>query len=171
MATIREKIWSWDAEVVQSQGEVWMGLQWVFLVLTQTRPHRSTTGPANMHQESMCALSTLQCASTKGWGWWRLGAVMDYERQRGADLRLYLSRAREINIGTCTGSVSERVQNSVYSQQKQRVNTGPTCFRTPPLCCKSPSSGKGENIYFKEREPQAQAQSFCSSNLPRPYPQ
>lgn len=145
------------------------GYSWCLLKQDPTAPPQ--VGPANMHQESMCALSTLQCASTKGWGWWRLGAVMDYERQRGPDLRLYLSRAREINIGICTGSVSERAQNSVYSQQKQRVNTGPTCFRTPPLCCKSPSSGKGENIYFKEREPQAQAQSFCSSNLPRPYPQ
>ena len=129
-----------------------MALQWVFLALTQTRPHHSTTDPANMYQESMCVLSTLQCASTKGWGWWRLGAVMDYERQRGPDLRLHLSRARETNMSTCTGSASERAQNSVYSQQEQRVNTGPTCFRTPPFCCTSPSSGKGENIYFKETE-------------------
>ena len=100
----------------------------------------------------VCPVNSTVCLHKGMGGWWRLGAGMDYERQRGPDLRLHLSRARETNMSTCTGSASERAQNFIYSQQEPRVNTGPTCFRTPPLCCKSPSSGKRENIYFKETE-------------------
>ena len=118
-----------------------------------TPPHHSTTPPLQICTKSPCVPCQLYSVSPqRDGGWWRLGAGMDYERQRGPDLRLHLSRARETNMSTCTGSASERAQNFIYSQQEPRVNTGPTCFRTPPLCCKSPSSGKRENIYFKETE-------------------
>lgn len=171
MATIWEKIWSWDAEVVQSQGEVteWAcsGYSWCLPNKTPPLHHRSVLQICT--KSPYCALSTLQCASTKGWGWWRLGQWWTMRDKGPWPMRLYLSRTG--NKHRHLQAVYQRAQNSVYSQQKQRVNTGPTCFRTPPSIYQSPSSGKGENIYFKEREPQAQAQSFCSSNLPRPYPQ
>lgn len=79
---------------------------------------------------------------------------MDYERQRGPDLRLHLSRARETNMSTCTGSASERAQNSVYCQQEQRVNTGPTCFRTSLSVARVPVQGKGKTYTSrKQRTP------------------
>ena len=136
-----------------------MALQWVFLALTQTRPHHSTTDPANMYQESMCVLSTLQCASTKGWGGWRLGAVMDYERQGNKHEHLHRQCIRE-SSELCLQSTGTESQHRSYLLQDSSFLLHESQFRE-----------RGKHILQGNREPQAQAQSFCSSNLPRPYPQ
>ena len=81
-----------DAEVTQSQGNVWVGWQWPLLALTQAAHQKqprtlTVASPSQLTPRYMLRVQmgppALWCGSTIGQGWQRLGGVIGCEGQRG----------------------------------------------------------------------------------------
>ena len=114
----------------------------------------------------MWALSTLQCDSTIGQEWWRLGGVIGSEEQSDWLWSFAPKAASEQSKGNNFGFLHRQCIGDSWDLCLQptwaRSPHGPPYFSIPPLWGKGPDAGWGETTCLKGTE---SAQAWTSGLL------